>query len=110
MGFGLLAIEGKWQVKIVLVRKGNGRAGHQRNPFVSGAKQHIGVKARRRECGGITSAQTRQRCTRGKLSGIEKVGADSPRFQLEFTELQDLTLERQLDEIPTILLLVFCHT
>ena len=38
-----------------------------------------------------------------KPAGIEEIGADAPRFELEFTEFQDLAAAGQFDEFGPVI-------
>ena len=62
------------------------------------------------QCGGIASPQTRQGQPRREFARIEKIRADAARLQLEFTKLQDIAIQRELNKVLLICQQPIVHT
>src|SRR5690606_10642203 len=91
MHLGFLAIEGKRHIA-TLPGKGNRDTRYQWNTLIGWTEQHVESDAGIRDRPRVEFTQPQQAFAVIEQPGIEKIGAQSPRFGLEFAETQDLLL------------------
>jgi exodeoxyribonuclease-3 len=107
---GFFAVETVWNIAIMMVCEGNAGGGCQRYPLVGRAKQNIELDAGSDDGLCIKAAQTGQLTPRVEQASIEKIRADTPRFESEFAETQYAGVYGKLQKLFLVLLHVFPPT
>lgn len=96
--FGFLAIEGPRHIARMVGRQRQRGRGHERNPLVRGAEQHVEGQAGGLQGVGITAAEHGECLAVVEPPGVEKIGTLATRLEGESAEAQRSAGERELDE------------
>jgi hypothetical protein len=104
MILGFLAIEGPGHAAMVVLGQRHRGGGGERNSLVGRAEQHVELKARARERGGVALAEHGDGFAVIEQPRIEEVRALATGLQLEIAEAQRAARQGEVDEGSLVLL------